>query len=78
MRIPWPVLLLAPLSAQAVPIPTPDTLARWRDAILPSPAELEWTALAWRPTLAEGLLEGAASDRPVLVWAMNGHPLGLT
>jgi len=47
-----------------------------RDAILPSGEELAWRALPWRPELGTALAEGNRANKPILLWAMNGHPLG--
>jgi hypothetical protein len=46
--------------------------------VVPAPDELEWRTIPWRPTLFDGLRDGAAEKKPVLLWAMNGHPLGST
>jgi hypothetical protein len=54
------------------------TLADWRATIEPSPEELEWTAIPWRASFFGALAEAQASGRPILLWAMNGHPLGCT
>ena len=54
------------------------TLAEWRTLIEPSPAELAWTAIPWRTSFWSALSEAQASERPILLWAMNGHPLGCT
>ena len=57
---------------------TDDTFAHWRDYVLPSQDELQWMRIGWRTTFWEAMQEGNAHDRPVLLWAMNGHPLGCT
>ena len=57
---------------------TLENLESWRDAIAPTSEEDAFRGIGWRPSLGEGLVEGQARDMPVLVWAMNGHPLGLT
>ena len=49
--------------------------AKWRDYLLPRPDELAWQAIPWRPSFWEAVVEAQAKDRPVLLWAMNGHPL---
>jgi hypothetical protein len=54
------------------------TLAEWRTLIEPAPAELAWTEIPWRTSLWSALSEAQASERPLLLWAMNGHPLGCT
>jgi hypothetical protein len=54
------------------------TLDEWADWLRPSPAELEWRGIPWRATLADAIGEARKRSRPVLLWAMNGHPLGCT
>jgi len=54
------------------------TLEEWRDLILPRAEELSWEAIGWRPTFWAALGEAQERDRPILLWAMNGHPLGCT
>ncbi len=49
-----------------------------RDSILPGADELRWQEIGWRTSLREALPEASAQGRPVLLWAMNGHPLGCT
>ena len=50
----------------------------WRSYINASDTELEWQTLPWKMSFHEGLKDGARLDKPVLLWAMNGHPLGCT
>jgi len=50
----------------------------WRDHILPTEVERAWTTVPWIPSLAEGLRFPDAASKPLLLWAMNGHPLGCT
>jgi hypothetical protein len=47
-------------------------------AIVPRSDELTWRAIPWRPTLRDGVVDATAAEKPVLLWAMNGHPLGTT
>jgi len=54
------------------------SLAAWRARIEPAAEELEWTEIPWRSTLWQGLNEAREQQRPLLLWAMNGHPLGCT
>lgn len=54
------------------------SLPEWRDHIAPVAAESRWRQIGWRPSLTEGLRDAAAADRPLLLWLMNGHPLGCT
>ncbi len=54
------------------------TLEQWSEIIDPKPAELEFLGLAWRSEFLSAALEAHASHKPILLWAMNGHPLGCT
>jgi len=49
-----------------------------RDEILPSAEELRWQSIPWRDTLSAAALEADDRESPVLLWVMNGHPLGCT
>src|SRR5690606_15033364 len=71
---PW-VLAFALASASAA---AQEDLAACRDLVLPTADELAFDRLGWRPSLAVAALEADAADLPVLLWAMNGHPLGCT
>ena len=55
-----------------------ESYERLRDQVLPAPGETEWLGLGWRPTLWQGVREAQAQRRPLVLWAMNGHPLGCT
>lgn len=52
------------------------TLEQWRAVIEPTREELAWTAIPWRASFWSALVEAQTSERPILLWAMNGHPLG--
>ena len=47
-------------------------------SILPSPAEERWREIPWRTSTWDAVVEAAATERPILLWAMNGHPLACT
>lgn len=49
-----------------------------RDHILPGAEELKWTEIPWRATFWESVVEAQGKEMPILLWAMNGHPLALT
>ncbi len=57
---------------------TEDTARLWRDHILAPDEELEWEKIPWHPSFLTGLREAARLEKPVLLWVMNGHPLGCT
>jgi hypothetical protein len=66
----------------APPAPPPElndrTYAQWRDHIRPSAAELSWQKVPWRATFWDAVLEAQRQEKPILLWAMNGHPLACT
>lgn len=55
-----------------------DNFDAWAQHIWPRASELSWEQIDWLPTFEEGMRSGDALGRPVLMWAMNGHPLGCT
>jgi len=62
----------------AAPELTAETFAGIRDFILPSKAESAWRDIGWYPSLWGAVVEAHAQKKPVLLWAMNGHPLACT
>ncbi len=86
MRLPIitsvPVLLLAAgVPAQKADRPpelTEETFSAALASILPDPAEIQWRQISWWPDLSAALREARAEDKPILLWAMNGHPCGMT
>ncbi len=57
---------------------TEGNFANLREQILPKPSELAWTQIPWRASFHEGLADALVQRKPLLFWAMNGHPLGCT
>lgn len=66
-------LFALPAGAQA-----PLTCADVRELVIPSLDDLRAETIPWRTTFAAGALEADQTDKPILLWAMNGHPLGCT
>ena len=56
---------------------TEKTYKKWRDYIIPK-EDLAWTRIPWRTSFQEGLIEAGEQQKPMLLWVMNGHPLGCT
>ena len=51
----------------------------WRSWLLPSEADSAWMeAIPWLPSFAEGIRKSNEKAKPLLLWVMNGHPLGCT
>ena len=46
--------------------------------ILPTEKEQRWQEIPWRNTFWDAVLEANRADKPILLWGMNGHPLGCT
>ena len=61
-----------------VPRPTAENLAAWRAHIMPPADQLRFLAIPWHQTFGEGMLAAKSQGKPLLFWAMNGHPLGCT
>ena len=51
---------------------------RWRDYIRPQAKEERYLEISWRESFYIAVNEARETDRPILLWAMNGHPLGCT
>ena len=55
-----------------------DNYEVWRNHILPELSEMAWAEIPWLSTFKDGILAADAADKPLLLWTMNGHPLGCT
>ncbi len=49
-----------------------------RDRVRLDRSESSWRDLPWLTSYHEGLVAAARGDKPLLLWVMNGHPLGCT
>ena len=54
------------------------SIAEWKSRILPSKSERSADGIGWIPSFSDGLRAAATEKRPLLLWLMNGHPLGCT
>jgi hypothetical protein len=66
------------LAQDGPPVLDEKSYKTWVDFIRATPDELKWERLGWRPELGAAVQEAKALQRPILLWAMNGHPCGLT
>ena len=55
-----------------------EDLPRWRELLRPAPEELAFEQIEWIPDFAAGIRRASQIGRPLLFWAMNGHPLACT
>lgn len=49
-----------------------------RDLIRPRPDELHWLRIPWETCLGPARARAASEDKPLLLWNMDGNPLGCT
>jgi hypothetical protein len=79
VRLAFVALLLAylalPVSSEDL---TKDNYKQIRDHILPKPEEETWREIPWRVTLWDAVIDANKEDKPILLYAMNGHPFGCT
>ena len=54
------------------------TYNMWQEFIKPTNKELAWAQIPWRSNFYDGLLDSDHQQKPLLLWVMNGHPLGCT
>lgn len=47
-----------------------------RAAVMPAAADERWLDIPWRTAFWDAVVEARAEPRPILLWTMNGHPLG--
>lgn len=67
------LLARAPAMAQEL---TEATFDRWSDYLAPEKSECAWEGVPWRPSFRAGVRDSQIEGRPILLWAMNGHPMG--
>ena len=66
---------LTPAAIAAPPL-TADEAARLRAAIRPAEGEDPFATIPWETSLWEARKKAAAAGKPVILWEMDGHPLG--
>ena len=55
-----------------------ETLAAVKAAVAPTVQDDKWLQIGWKASLWEARKEAAAKGKPILLWEMDGHPLGCT
>jgi hypothetical protein len=74
------VLVAVGLTGQtgaAEPI-SPKGFPELRAAIRPQEGEGKWAGIPWLTSLWEARRRAAAEGKPILLWEMDGNPLGCT
>lgn len=46
--------------------------------LFPATSETKFEDITWYSSLWAGIVKGQDQDKPILLWCMNGHPLGCT
>ena len=73
------VTTAAAASGDPLPPPVkPDQLPGLLTAIKPKAGEDNWLSIPWLASLNEARKRAAAQGKPILLWEMDGHPLGCT
>jgi hypothetical protein len=56
----------------------PDQFSKLQALIKPGPGEDRWAAIPWLTDLWQARQLAARQGKPILLWEMDGHPLGCT
>ena len=68
------VIALAPLARGAQV--TPERFRELHTLIKPAADEEKWAEIPWLASLWDARQKAAAEGKPILLWEMDGHPLG--
>ena len=49
---------------------------KWLRYVMPDEKASAWRKIGWRTSFFEALAEAKKTQRPILLWVMNGHPCG--
>ena len=72
------LLVVAPATLDAAQPISPADFDHLRSVICPKEDEAAWAKIPWRVDLWKARQEAAAEGKPILLWEMDGHPLGCT
>ena len=62
--------------ARAAPPIAPGQFTALHALIKPAEGEDRWAEVPWLTSLWEARRQAAAEGKPILLWEMDGHPLG--
>ena len=54
------------------------TVEEWCELLEPDASMRAWQQVPWETTFHAGAEAAAQAKKPLLLWLMNGHPLGCT
>ena len=52
--------------------------AKLRKLVVRNSSEASYQRISWRTSVLQGIVEAQRRDQPVMIYLMNGHPLGCT
>jgi hypothetical protein len=55
---------------------TDERVETWAAHIRPDEPESCWREVHWRESFRAGVRDSQIEGKPILLWAMNGHPMG--
>ena len=70
------VVALAPATYSAEPALSDAEYAAVLRTVRPAPGEDTFALVPWRTSLWEAREQAARQGKPILLWEMDGHPLG--
>ena len=70
--------LLAACSALAEPRVTPANYQSLHQLMQPTADEKVWKQIPWMTRLWDARIKAAALGKPILLWEMDGNPMGCT
>ena len=70
---------LSPLAPATAADPVrPADFRKLHETIKPAPGEEKWAVIPWQGSLWQARQRAAAEGKPILLWEMDGNPLGCT
>ena len=66
------------LNAPAAEPIRPEQFGKLQSVIKPDPSEDQWAGIPWMTDLWQARQAAAKQGKPILLWEMDGHPLGCT
>lgn len=70
-----PILLSIALAASALGALSVDEFEKLHSELRP-PTEEAWRSIPWKTSLLDAQAAAAKEQKPIFIWAMDGHPLG--
>ncbi|MCU0703257.1 MAG: hypothetical protein MUF18_04620 [Fimbriiglobus sp.] len=69
-------LFVRPAPTTAAEQLTDDQFAKVRKAVMPADGEDDFAKIPWLTSIWDARIKAAKEGKPILLWEMDGHPLG--